>query len=65
MPFIEELSQEWGNDFRLEPIIVNFPWACTIEQGYAPRSRTEGQMHWKTISSDDTAVIPDVAQVFE
>src|ERR1700747_1392043 len=64
-PLIEELFQEGGYNFCLNPVIVNFPRTRAVKKSHALRTGPQRQMHRQTITANQAAVVSDIGQMLE
>src|SRR5262249_22620014 len=58
-----EFPKQGRNDFLLNAIVVNFPWAGAGKQCDARRACPQRQVHWQAITSYQTAMIANISQV--
>src|SRR5437868_1958813 len=58
--FVEKFLEKWRNNLSLQAIAVDFPRASTGKESDASLTRSEGEMHWETVTPNQTAMVSDV-----
>src|SRR5205814_9268767 len=63
--FVEKFLEKWRNNLPLHAIAIDFPRASTGKESDASLTRSEGEMHWETVTPNQTAVVSDIGQMLK
>src|SRR5271166_6631792 len=62
---VEILAEKWRHNFRLNSVLVDFPWTRAIKKAYTRSLSSERHMHRQTVPADQATMVLHVTQMFE
>src|SRR5437764_8683853 len=63
--FVKEFFEQWRNNLSLKTIIMNFPRTGTSKKTDTSHLAAQCQMHWKSVTANQTPMIRDIPQVLK
>src|SRR5436305_4154907 len=63
--FVKKFVEQWRNNLFLKTIIMDFPRTRTSKKTDTSHLAAECQMHWKSVTANQTPMIRDIPQVLK